>query len=172
MMFLGGIVPILTIAVCAVLAVLPWGAVDWARLALPLLPLSAIYFWTVRKPQSMSAGVVFLVGLFIDVMTHGPLGFWSLIYLVGAAIGRFEAKHMPNAGQTVRLISFSFVAAVLGVLQWSVLSVYSVRSIEWSPFFIAGIAAIASQVIVTIVLSPLNSVGEADPDQPLMRGGA
>jgi rod shape-determining protein MreD len=171
MMLFGGIVPVLTVAVCAILAVLPWGAVDWARLALPLLPMSAIYFWTVRKPQTMSAGLVFIVGLFIDVMTHGPLGFWSLIYLVGAAIGRLESKRLPVAGQTLRLISFAFVAAVLGILQWSVLSVYSVRWIEWPPFALAGLAAIASQAVVTIVLSPLNNVGDVDPDQPLVRGG-
>jgi rod shape-determining protein MreD len=170
MMVFGGIVPIFTVAVCAVLAVLPWGAVDWARLALPLLPLSAIYFWSVRQPRTMSAGVAFLAGLFIDVMTHGPLGFWSLIYLVGAAIGRFEGKRLPGAGQTFRLVSFAFVAAVLGVLQWGVLSVYTVRWIEWTPFVVAAAAAIACQALVTVVLSPLNSVGGTDPDQSLVRG--
>jgi rod shape-determining protein MreD len=152
-----------------VLAVLPWGAVDWTRLALPLLPLSAIHFWSLRRPSALPAVAVFLTGLFIDVMTFGPLGFWALIYLTGAATGRFEAEYVPNAGAPVRLFNFMIVAVLLAALQWAVSSAYFMRWIDWPPFISAALAAIACHAVITVLFNPLDRLHEPSPVQSLER---
>ncbi len=46
------------------------------------LPVIAIFFWPVQASYSWSLISIFLLGLFHDIASDGPLGVWMLSYLL------------------------------------------------------------------------------------------
>lgn len=74
---LSKLVPAMIVALLTLAAALPWGAPVAARLALMLLPLIAIVHFACARGPSVPAPLAFGCGLVLDVLTHGPLGFWA-----------------------------------------------------------------------------------------------
>ncbi len=81
-------------------AIIPWGGPAWAEMAVALLPVCGIYFWSVRRPQLMPAVLVFVLGIMLDVLTHGPLGIWACAGLMAALAGRVVRRVQPRIGWT------------------------------------------------------------------------
>ena len=48
-----------------------------------------VYFWTLRKPESLGYGFIFLSGIISDVIYGFPLGINSLALLVIAAVAAY-----------------------------------------------------------------------------------
>ncbi len=94
------LVPVLSLLVAVILAVLPWGLSDAGRLALALLPGSIIFYWVMSSPGMLSVFSVFISGLVLDVLGGGYLGHWAIVYLVAF-------------GASVLLLRFDFI--VLGI---------------------------------------------------------
>ena len=131
--FSGRIMPALTVSMLAVLAVLPWGLPADARFVLPFLPVIAIHAWSSWHPDRLSAWVPFVVGIVVDVLTNGPLGYWPLIYL-GTMILGIDAHRMSRTGAAARWAVF--VAALVGlvIVAWGVASIYHLEFSDWRPF--------------------------------------
>ncbi|MGF1463450.1 MAG: hypothetical protein ACFB2Z_09855 [Maricaulaceae bacterium] len=64
--------------------VLPFNAAG-VPLVAPLLPLTAVYYWSVRAPEAFSPSEAFLLGLIQDVALGGVIGPWAVAYAVIAA---------------------------------------------------------------------------------------
>lgn len=162
-------IPVLSMAVLTLLAALPWGLPPGARFFLPLLPYVAIHFWLVRRPGLMPEWAVFLAGLTTDVLTHGPLGFWSLVYL----LGYLTARALPQSVVTTTLQRFANFCLTLGVLalaQWTIASVYFVDYAEWRPVVSGTLAAILAYPVVGLIFRPLSLLWMPRDSGQLMRG--
>ena len=142
-------VPALTVAIATLLAALPWGLPPGARFLLPLLPFAVIFNWSMRRPHAMPEWLAFASGLATDVLSHGPLGFWSLIYLLGFIVGRLMP--VPNDwGGLGQWLRFALTLAVLAVVQWSIASGYFLGFVDWQP--VARGAVIAALLYPAIAL--------------------
>ncbi len=161
--------PALSVAVLALLAVLPWGLPADGRFVLPFLPVIAIFYWSLRQPERLPLWVPFVAGLIVDVLSNGPLGFWPLIYLGSVVLG-VEAHGMASsrAGANWGLFAVSIGALVIGA--WGVASIYHLALADWQPFAWAAWCTGLSYPLVTFVLRAL----DPDPVRPgndrLMRG--
>lgn len=47
----------------------------------PMLPLAAIYFWSVYRPTLMPVLAVFGVGLLFDLLSGGPPGLYAAVFM-------------------------------------------------------------------------------------------
>ena len=131
------LLPVLSLSVLLLVAVLPWGlSHDW-RFVLPMLPYAAIHYWTLNERGAMPSVLVFVAGVVIDLVTDGPLGFWSMVYLTGHMCAHWLSG--PLAGNAVlRWIGFLVVLCLLAAVQWVATSIYFVRWQPWEPFLIAS----------------------------------
>ncbi len=134
------IMPGVTVIVFTLLAALPWGLPSEARFLLPLLPYTAIHYWAVRRPHLMPEWLVFLSGLATDVLTHGPLGFWSLIFLLGFIV--VQVSRPATAFNTVgRWLHFCTTLGLLSLVQWLIASAYFMDVVvDWRPLARSAIA--------------------------------
>jgi rod shape-determining protein MreD len=75
------------------------------------IQLIIIYFWTVKRPEALGNGHVFLAGLINDVVTGFPLGLSSLSYLVVCFVGNY----IKNMTVNTNIISdcFTFLIAII-----------------------------------------------------------
>ena len=145
-------VPVMAVVLLVIVAALPWQLVasdtgirpfdtvsalaaispQSVALALSLMPVAAIYFWSVRRPRLMPAIAAFACGLLLDVLTQGPLGVWPVAMLAAAIAGR----HVRRAGLSIGFFrsaahlagTMALAGIVVGVLmslyQWHIVQVW------------------------------------------------
>lgn len=93
-------------------------------MALALLPVGAIYFWSVHRPQLMPAVAAFGCGLVLDVTTQGPLGVWSAAALVAALAGRRAGVKRRDTSWPKRTVSVVLTLAITAVLVSTIMALY------------------------------------------------
>jgi rod shape-determining protein MreD len=162
MQALRNLVPIASVAVLTLIAALPLGWPIDVRFLMPLLPYTAIHYWAVRRPKQMPEWGVFLAGLMTDVLTQGPLGFWSLMFLIGV-VAVDATRDMPDWGALGRWGQFCGTLLLLGFCQWLVASIYFVNLEDWRPLLLAGAITALSYPLIGFALRPLLRLwGRAD----------
>lgn len=85
----------------------------------PLFPLIALFVWSVRHPRFVAPWLIFLIGLFQDLLTGGPLGMWALSYLLAFAIARLRSTE-PSAREFILLVArFSVMTCIASLVAWT-----------------------------------------------------
>jgi rod shape-determining protein MreD len=170
MPYLRNMVPLMSVSVLTVIAALPFGLPSDVRFFMPLLPYTVIHYWAVRRPTLMPEWGVFLAGLATDVLTNGPLGFWSLMFLIGV-VAVDATRDMPDWGALGRWGQFCGTLGVLGLCEWLVTSIYRVELADWKPMLLAVVIAALSYPVVGFALRPLLRLW-VRPENPTMTRGA
>lgn len=146
----GRVLPSASVAMLALLAVLPWGLPANARFVLPFLPVAAIYYWSSRHPERLSAWVPFLAGLLVDVLTNGPLGYWPLVYLSSGLLGS-EAYSVGSGVPGGRWAAFLISLLAVVTLGWGVAGLYHLALADWRPFaWAVWFVALAFPLLVAV----------------------
>lgn len=162
--------PFGSVAILTVLAALPWGLPTEDRFFLPMLPVVAIHCWALRRHEALPEWSVFLAGLLLDIFTHGPLGYWPLVYLAAYTLGVVTAT-AGRKGQLLRLILFAVSLTLIAAFGWAVASIYFFELADWRPY-VTGVGLAAAAAVVIVPLLHYLDAPEAVPDTPpLMRGG-
>ena len=152
---LAPVVPALTLLALVLISVLPWGIGPGYQFALPALPLLAVYFWTRAQSHLLPATFVFAVGLVVDVLSYGPLGYWSLVYLAGLALTEFSTR-FGGRGNLSEWLGFAGVMAALSAIAWLLASVYFVRLVNWRPMAWAAVLLPLAYPVVQALLVPVD----------------
>ncbi len=163
------LVPALTILLLVLLAVLPWGFPSSSRFVLPFLPCIAIHFWVASHDDALPEWVVFAAGLSVDVLTNGPLGYWSFIYLLTFALA-LQSRHLPGGGAGLHWLTFVTGLAITVITAWALSSLYFLEFADWQAFAVAAMAAGIAYPIVALVLRALDSLVPDRLDHRLERG--
>jgi len=110
----------------------PFGLPGQAEL-LPGFALASVFFWSVFRPAAMPPVVVFVLGVFADLLGFAPLGVRVLILLFtyGLALG----WRRRLAGRQFAVVWLVFVAVAAGAagLEWSLDSLLSLSVLPVAP---------------------------------------
>ncbi len=155
MAFLDRLILALTIVVTTILVALPWGMAAENRFFLPLLPLIVIHYWTMRRPTLIAEWWVFLAGLSLDILTHGPIGYWAFIYLLGYAAAQFSSQKSEDGVIAKWGLSAATLMVLTGIA-WAVSSLYHFELADWRPYAFAAVAAALIYPVLGVVLRGLS----------------
>lgn len=153
-----GTLSLLSVLVLALVAALPWGGGDAVRVALPLLPMAGVVYWTMHQRSSLPAATVFLSGIVMDILAQAPLGFWALIALLTALFVRALARHNPVSPLPLRGGIAVAALALASALSWALASVYTFERIALQPHLSAMPLAIGGYVLIAAVLSVFDAL--------------
>lgn len=134
---LPGIVTILLMVLLAAPSGLPG-----ATALLPGLTMASVFFWSVWRPASMSAPIVFVLGLLMDLLGFAPLGVDAFVLLLvhGAA---FHARFgLMGLSFLATWPIFSVVAAIACWLLWLLVSALSLQPMPYAPALFETVLAI------------------------------
>ena len=113
----------------------------------PALPLMAVYYWGIHRPDLLRPGAVFAIGLLQDLLSGAPLGLNALtLVCVHWTVLSQRRFFLAN---TFALLWFGFALIVMGaaVLQWLAVGVLSGSAVPFNaPFF---------QALLTLALFPM-----------------
>jgi len=161
------ILPSALILLAVAVAAAPLGVPTEASYVLQVMPYMLAHLFLARGKGFVPSPVVFVAGLFMDIASDGPLGFWSLIYLFGILI----ARQLPNSLMQTRLGRLSgmlLAVFALAAAQVALASLYQFRWIDWH----AVLAGTLVAGLLTSLLDLLWPEGRADrPLNVTERGG-
>lgn len=153
--------PVLVVLLLVVMAMVPWGGPDWLEMALALLPVSAVYYWSLKRPRLMPAIFVFALGLILDVMTQGPLGVWTAAALVAGLSGRLARGSRLRItwwrGAALAIVTLAITTTLVA----AVTSLYGRQLVVLQPVMEAFLAACLAYPVLTGVLSMLEGLWPA-----------
>jgi rod shape-determining protein MreD len=164
------VLPGLSVLILAVLAVLPWGGSDSVRFAIAMLPMMAIQYWATRRPQMMPISLVFAAGLLLDVLTHGPLGFWALLALAASALGRSDGALSSRSTALGRAVGYAFAMFALAGLAWVIASVYFNRLVDWRPMVNGAAFTVLLYPLLALLMMPVDRAWDAPRSRFFVRG--
>lgn len=170
--------PALSVILLTIVAVLPWGAVGaaaggavgFAEFGVALLPMMAVHYWSVRRPHLLPISLIFVCGLMIDVLSHGPLGFWAFLSLVAAAMAPIEGRFGAPSSAVLRFALFAVAMVVLALLGWGLSSAYFQRLIDWRPMMLSALGAVVVYPMLAMAFMPIDRLWDSPRGRFFVRG--
>jgi rod shape-determining protein MreD len=133
--------PASSTAIALILTAAPLGLPAQAELQ-EAIALASIFFWSLFRPASMPPAVVFLLGLFADLLAYAPPGVGVLTLLVVHGLVLRWRRVLVRQGFLLVWLTFLGVAAGAAALQWALTSVLVFRLLPLGPgLFQAALAA-------------------------------
>ena len=148
-------VPLITTLVSIMITLLPIGSSP-SMPYMPALGLISLFFWAMYRPSLLPPLVVFFIGLYHDLVSAGPLGLWTLTYLV--FYGYFVERRTFYVGRTFQSLWFAFLVGVLiaGFVVWAVSSLFHMQVLSPLPVFVMGAVTLVAYPVWTRVLMIFN----------------
>jgi len=136
---------------------------DFGRMhvSLMFLPVAMIFLWPPKASQAWSLFFVFILGVFFDILTSGPIGVWGLSYLLLFVL--FDGGIGQKMGTVLAL--FSFVFALL--LVYAMALVFGRFSMgHWPDMGGLAINAVASFFVFPVIYAIVSLFSDAHESQP------
>ena len=130
----------------ALLTVVPYGVPELNK-AMPLLPLIAVFFWSIHCPRLYPIVVSFFLGLLQDSLGGTPIGFSSAIYLSMHALVGYQHTFFHEKSFFVLWCAFAALSGVIIFLGYIVLVIFHLALLPVMP--------ILMQLLMTILIYPL-----------------
>jgi rod shape-determining protein MreD len=145
------------------LATAPFGLPGQAQL-LPALALCCVFFWSVFRPVAMSPPVVFVIGLFADLVGLAPPGVMVFTLLLVHAVALRLRRVLSRQRFPVVWMVFGFCAAATALLDWALYSGLTLRLLPPGPLVFQLALSVALYPALATLLTRAHR-GPADPDR-------
>ncbi len=138
--------PVALTLLLVIVGQIPWHLPGLARVA-PLLPLTAVYHWTIQRPDLLPAQAVFCIGLLVDLLSGGPIGVNTLVFLTVYGVIYSQRRFFIGKTFHITWLGFALVAAAAALQAWLLVSIFYTILIRPD--------ALMFQYILTVVLYPV-----------------
>jgi rod shape-determining protein MreD len=115
--------------------------------------LASVYFWSLFRPASMPPPVVFLLGLFVDLLDYAPPGISVLTLLIVHGLALRWRRMLVRQGFLLVWLSFVGIAAGAAVLQWVLNSVLVFRLLTPGPGAFQAVLAAGLYPALAVLLT-------------------
>ncbi len=137
------LLPALLTLSLVVIALVPLRVPDLSPVV-PALALVAVYYWAVHRPDLMPVWAVFLIGLFQDLLTSGPVGVGLLTLLLVFGMVEGLRRYLVNATFTALWVVFALVSAASFGASWILTCLLEARLIDPDPVFFRYLTTLAA----------------------------
>jgi rod shape-determining protein MreD len=113
----------------------------------PFLPLASVYYWTVYRPDLLSAGFVFFIGLLYGVLADAPIGLHAFVLLGTQWLLLRQRRFLATKPFVVVWAGFIGVAVAVGLAEWLFLGLYELEIVPLGP--------VAMRILLTAIVFPI-----------------
>ena len=138
--------PFILTAFLIVISAIPTRIPEFAYIA-PVLPLMAVYHWSIYRPDLLPAWTVFVLGILQDALVGTPFGVSSLVFLAVHLVVLSQQVFFTGKSFAVVWIGFSMVAGAAFIMTWLLVSIFFGQS--------TGLLGVLFQYLVTLGAFPI-----------------
>jgi len=152
---LRGSLPFLSVLllICIDLAPLPTAAPTALS---PLLCLSAIFYWTVHRPDLLGNTLVLIATVVLDATAGLPLGLTATALFVTRLLLLAPPRFFAGRSFLVLWACFSLAVTVLMTLRWLLASLYFQHLFAFRPVAFELLLTIAAYPLVSLLMARLH----------------
>jgi rod shape-determining protein MreD len=146
------LIPIVSTSLLAVLSTVPVTLPDYAVVA-PDLVLMSAFHWCIYRPGYMPYLALFLIGMFVDLITAGPVGLTSLVLLLLRWCVLKQRRYF--AGRSFPFIwgGFTIAAGSASILRWSIGGALAWQFLDPRGFVFQTALTVACYPIMTLLFA-------------------
>lgn len=115
------VMPVSFTVLLVLVAILPL-PIPYFSVMAPALPLMAVYYWSVYRPDLMPHVAVFLIGLLVDIFAGTPIGVNALVLLVVQDVVVAQRRYLVGKSFWMLWLGFIMVAPGALALTWLLIS--------------------------------------------------
>ncbi|WP_439814013.1 rod shape-determining protein MreD [Zavarzinia sp. CC-PAN008] len=149
---LNSLAPIVVALLCVLLGTIRIGVPHFTLVA-AVLPLVAVYYWTIFQPMLMPASGVFLIGLTQDVLGSGPIGLNALILLLVHGFLKTQRRVFVARTFLIAWFGFATIATGAALVSYAVACLFYGTLIQPMPLLTQLVLGIAIYPIGSLVFS-------------------
>lgn len=112
--------------------IVPFSIVSFYRVQIPFV-LVFIFYFAVFRPRLLNGALVFLLGVYADLITQSPLGVQPFIYVLLFFVANLNHRILSGLSFNQLWGAFLFIAGVLHAAWYGLFSLLSLSLI--APFF-------------------------------------
>ena len=139
-------IPFFTVLFLIIIMVLPYKFTVIGDI-MPFLTLIGVYYWSVFKPELLPVSVVFVLGLFQDILLGSPLGLMSLLLVVVQQFIFFQGRQFLERDFLFNWFVFVMLVIGFGFLSWGITSLYFRVFLDYW--------GVIGQILLTIAFYPI-----------------
>jgi len=137
-----GIVPLFIIFFFTLLGMVPLGPAGFNTI-IPPLGLMALFYWAAYRPDLVGPFAAFLAGFLTDALTGGPLGAYSVVFLLVHGMVTRQRQLFLSHSFFMLWWGFAFVAVLAGLFGWLVMTAVDGQIMPIRPVFFQALTAMA-----------------------------
>ena len=141
------LLPLLFSVVLTALSYLPLRS-SLADNARPSVGLMCVYFWLIYRPDLFNLGSVFILGIFIDIISSAPFGSSLLALLVMYLLVTNLIKYLNGRLFVVLWVGMAVLLAACLLIQWVAVSFYYTQPMPLLPIIFSYLLSLAFYPIV------------------------
>lgn len=155
------LVPLLLSMTLMMLFALPL-SVPFFGMVAPSVGLLSVYYWTLYRPDLMTPGAAFLIGLFADLMGGGPLGLSALMLVLVQWFAVSQRPWLVGKSFAVGWLGLAVVGAAASAVYWIAASVVFLRVLDGGPVAVQGVVSILTYPLFSALFAAVRvRLGEA-----------
>ncbi len=153
--YLANAVPVLLAILGALVGNLPVSILGGLMPA-PLLALMPVYFWCLVRPDLMSPGWAFLVGVLEDMLSGGPPGIWAGAFVLTYAMIDRQRDAFAGLSGFAAVLGFATAALVACGSAYLIVSIYHWQVLPLAPIMSELAMTVLFYIPVAAVLGALH----------------
>jgi rod shape-determining protein MreD len=146
------LVPLLLSMALLMLFAMPL-AVPLFGMVAPSVGLLSVYYWSLYRPDLMTPGAAFLIGIFADLMGGGPLGLTALVLVLAQWAAVSQRPWLVGKSYAVGWLGLAVIGAAAAAAYWIVASLLYLRVLETGPVAVQTAVSILSYPIFSALFS-------------------
>jgi rod shape-determining protein MreD len=127
------------------------------------MALCSVFFWSLFRPTSMPPAVVFVLGLFADLLGYAPPGVMVLVWLLVHGTALRWRRSLVRLGFVLVWFALISVACGAAVMEWALTSLLTFHLLPPSAAFFQAALAVGLYPVVAVVLTGVHQTF-AEPD--------
>jgi rod shape-determining protein MreD len=139
------IAPMAVTVVLMLIGMAPLHLPNYASIA-PALPLMALYYWVIHRPDLLRPSLAFALGLLQDLLSGTPLGMTPMIYVLVYWGVLTQRRFFLGTSFAMLWFGFTLIAFGAAFVGWLAYSILNLRLLSPDPALM--------QALMTVVLFP------------------
>jgi rod shape-determining protein MreD len=114
----------LTLFILVILSAVPLHLFNFSNVR-PAFLLAAVFYWAAFHPHVLPPMAVFVLGIFVDLISFLPLGLSALVLVATQWVVKSQRKFLLGQRFIVLWAAAALVAFLASVAQWAAVAVFS-----------------------------------------------
>lgn len=125
-------IPVIATVLMILIAVLP---TDFLRSGVMsfLVALTSVFYWSIYRPGLMPAWAAFSIGIFIDLVSGGPIGLSAIVLLLVHWIALGQRRALIGKAFPIAWLGYLLISAVACAVYWLIASIYFTSLLSLQP---------------------------------------